>query len=106
MSTNKNIRNQKVMNVNDILQRSSLSSLIERHNHLQQFYQDIEKLIPAQFRGKMRLAELTENSILFHVANGVVYQSLLFQQAQLLANIQQQYPNIKQLTFKVIPSLS
>lgn len=105
MATNKDVRNQKVMNVNDILQRSSLSTLIEQHNQLQQFYLDIEKLIPAQFQGKMRLADQSENKLLFHVANGIVYQSLLFQQAQLLANIQKKYPKIQQIEFKVIPSL-
>lgn len=106
MSSKKEVRNQKVMNVNDILQRSSLSSLLDRHHQLQQFYHDIEQLIPSAFQGKIRLAQLQNDTVLFHVANGSIYQSLLFQQAQLLAKIQTQYPNIQHLEFKVIPSLS
>ncbi|MFC0322599.1 DciA family protein [Gallibacterium melopsittaci] len=105
MTTKKEVRNQKVLNVNDVLQRSSLSALIDRHNQLQQFYQDIEKIIPAQFQGKIRVATLTENHILFHVANGMIYQSLCFQQTQLLAKIQQHYPKIQSIEFKVIPSV-
>ncbi|MFC0308985.1 DciA family protein [Gallibacterium trehalosifermentans] len=106
MTAKKEVRHQKVLNVNDVLQRSSLSALIERHNQLQQFYFDIEKLIPAQFQGKIRLAEQNKDTLLFHVANGMIYQSLRFQQRQLLSQIQQKYPNIQKIEFKVIPSLN
>ncbi|KGQ33495.1 hypothetical protein P375_02635 [Gallibacterium genomosp. 2] len=105
LNDKKQIRNQKTLNVNEILQHSSLSGLLEQHQKRQQFYRNIEQCIPTQFRGQIRIAQYNEEKILFHVANGSVRQALLLQQAQLLRNINTICPTINQLEFKVIPTM-
>lgn len=105
LNDKKQIRNQKTLNVNEILQRSSLSALLAQQQKRQQFYRNIEQCIPTQFRGQLRVAQYNEEKILFHVANGSVLQALLLQQAQLLRSINTLYPDIKQLEFKVIPTM-
>ncbi|MEH8136867.1 DciA family protein [Gallibacterium anatis] len=105
LNDKKQIRNQKTLNVNEILQRSSLSGLLAQQQKRQQFYRNIEQCIPTQFRGQLRIAQYNEEKILFHVANGSVRQALLLQQAQLLRSINALYPDIKQLEFKVIPTM-
>ena len=108
LNDKKQIRNQKTLNVNEILQRSSLSGLLAQQQKRQQFYRNIEQCIPTQFRGQLRVAQYNEEKILFHVAippYGSVRQALLLQQAQLLRSINTLYPDIKQLEFKVIPTM-
>lgn len=95
---------QPTKNITDILQNSSLAKIVERSNEINLVNQQIQRLLPEQYRKLYRIVNLYDNSLSIEVANSMVRQGFLFQQTHLLKLIQQQFPEISQFEIKVSPN--
>lgn len=96
----------KVKDISKILQSSSLGKIVQRSALLYELNQKMPKLLPEKYRGLYRVANLVDNLLKFDVKNATIRQGLLLQQPMLLTAIQQDYPQITQLEFRVSPSFS
>lgn len=90
-------------NITEILQTSSLGKIVERASNLNELNRIIPQIMPAQYAGLYRVANLVNDQLVFDVKNASVRQGLLLQEAILLNRIQQYYPKISLLVFRVRP---
>lgn len=97
------MRNSTTQNISEVLQRSSLSRIVERANELNQLNQQIQSLFPAQYRGLYRVINLSDNVLTLAVQNATVRQGLYLQQADLLMRVREMLPEVRALQFKVSP---
>ncbi|QNS14982.1 DciA family protein [Mannheimia bovis] len=99
------MKNSAPKKINDILQNSTLSRIVEKANFVNDLNQKIQKILPQSYRGLYRVANLVDNQLIINVQSATVRQGLLLQQASLLAQIQTDLPEITRLEFKVNPSV-
>ncbi|AHG79254.1 hypothetical protein X875_6360 [Mannheimia varigena USDA-ARS-USMARC-1388] len=99
------MKNSAPKKINDILQNSTLTRIVERANFINELNQKIQKILPEPYRGLYRVANLVNNQLIINVKNATVRQGLLLQQVTLLKQIQADLPEITQLEFRVTPSL-
>ncbi|MFA9488218.1 MULTISPECIES: DciA family protein [unclassified Mannheimia] len=99
------MKNSAPKKINDILQNSTLSRIVEKANFVNDLNQKIQKILPESYRGLYRVANLVDNQLIINVQSATVRQGLLLQQASLLVQIQTELPQITQLEFKVNPSV-
>ncbi|EEV24645.1 hypothetical protein AM202_00425 [Actinobacillus minor 202] len=98
------MKNQSIKNITDILQNSSLTKIVQRANELNDLNQKIQKLLPNQYRGLYRIVNLVDNQLIFDVPNATIRQGLQLQQAEILALIRHDYPQVSECLFKVNPN--
>ena len=98
-------RYQKAMNIKDLLETSSLADVMKKGLLINEINQQIKRIFPAQFEGLYQIVNINEKSLAINVANAVVRQGFLFRQQELLHLIQQQYPTIEKLQFRINPQL-
>jgi len=99
-------RYQKVMNIKDLLETSTLADVMKKGLFLNELNNQIKALFPAQFSGLYHIVNFDETSLNIDVASAVVRQGFLFRQQELLSLIQQQHPEIRRLNFRINPQLS
>lgn len=95
---------QPTKNITEILQNSSLSKIVERSNEINLLNQQIQQLLPKPYQKLYRIINLYDNLLIIEVANSMVRQGFLFQQAQLLQLIQAKFPEIRQFELKLNPN--
>ena len=95
----------KTLNINQIIENSSFSQLMQKGLQINELNSQLQRIFPAQFQGLYRVANLQQNCLSIEVANATVRQSLLFQQAQLLAKVRQIQPEVQQFKFYINPNL-
>lgn len=98
------MKNSTIKNINEILQNSSLTKIVQRANELNELNRKIQQLLPEQYRGLYRILNLSDNLLRFEVQNGTIRQGLLLQQTALLYLIQADFPEVTALDFKVNPN--
>ncbi|MEG9475100.1 DciA family protein [Mannheimia indoligenes] len=99
------MKNSAPKKINEILQNSTLSRIVEKANFVNDLNQKIQKILPESYRGLYRVANLVDNQLIINVQSATVRQGLLLQQTALLAQIQTDLPEITQLEFRVNPSV-
>ncbi|AHG73683.1 MULTISPECIES: DciA family protein [Mannheimia] len=99
------MKNSAPKKINEILQNSTLSRIVEKANFVNDLNQKIQKILPESYRGLYRVANLVDNQLIINVKSATVRQGLLLQQTALLAQIQTDLPEITQLEFRVNPSV-
>lgn len=99
------MKNSAPKKINEILQNSTLSRIVEKANFVNDLNQKIQKILPESYRGLYRVANLVDNQLIINVQSATVRQGLLLQQTALLAQIQTDLPEITRLEFKVNPSV-
>lgn len=99
------MKNSAPKKINDILQNSTLSRIVEKANLINDLNQKVQKILPESFRGLYRVANLVDNQLIINVQNATVRQGLLLQQLTLLKQIQADLPEIAKLEFRVNPSI-
>ncbi|HDL5700049.1 DciA family protein [Mannheimia glucosida] len=99
------MKNSAPKKINDILQNSSLSRIVEKANFINDLNQKIQKRWPESYRGLYRVVNLVDNQLIVSVKNATVRQGLILQQNMLLKQIQTDLPEITQLEFRVNPSV-
>lgn len=99
------MKNSAPKKINEILQNSALSRIVEKANFVNNLNQRIQKILPESYRGLYRVVNLVDNQLIINVQSATVRQGLLLQQASLLAQIQVDLPEITQLEFRVNPSV-
>ena len=99
-------RNRKMMNIKDVLANSSLAKIMQRGLFLAELNQQIATLLPEQFKGLYRVANINNENLVIEVKSAVVRQGFLFKQAELITLIQQNYPKIQKLDLRINPELS
>ncbi len=97
------MRNSTTQNISEVLQRSTLTRIVERANELNQLNQKIQSLFPAQYQGLYRVMNLSNNVLTLAVQNATVRQGLYLQQADLLMRVREALPEVCALQFKVSP---
>ncbi|HHW7518524.1 TPA: DciA family protein [Mannheimia haemolytica] len=100
------MKNSAPKKINDILQNSSLSRIVEKANFINDLNQKIQKRWPESYRGLYRVVNLVDNQLIVSVKNATVRQGLISQQNMLLKQIQTDLPEITQLEFRVNPSVT
>ncbi|HDL5966483.1 DciA family protein [Mannheimia haemolytica] len=100
------MKNSAPKKINDILQNSSLSRIVEKANFINDLNQKIQKRWPESYRGLYRIVNLVDNQLIVSVKNATVRQGLILQQNMLLKQIQTDLPEITQLEFRVNPSVT
>lgn len=95
---------QPTKNITEILQNSSLAKIVERSNEINLLNQQIQQLLPKPYQKLYRIINLYDNLLIIEVANSMVRQGFLFQQAQLLQLIQAKFPEIRQFELKLNPN--
>lgn len=98
------MKNHSIKNITDILQNSSLTKIVQRANELNDLNQKIQKLLPNQYRGLYHIVNLVDNQLIFDVPNATIRQGLQLQQAEILALIRHDYPQVSECLFKVNPN--
>lgn len=96
-------RYRKIVNVQEVLENSSISTLMKKGLQLHQINEDLQNLLPQNFRNQYVIADLQQNTLVIHAANASIRQGFLLQQQKLLHQIQQKYPTIMKLVIKVTP---
>lgn len=99
------MKNSAPKNINEILQNSTLSRIVEKANLINNLQQKVQKILPESYSGLYRVANLVDNQLIINVQNATVRQGLLLQQVTLLHQIQTDLPEITQLEFRVNPSI-
>ena len=99
------MKNSAPKKINEILQNSTLSRIVEKASFVNDLNQKIQKILPESYRGLYRVANLVDNQLIINVKSATVRQGLLLQQTALLAQIQTDLPEITQLEFRVNPSV-
>ncbi|WHP46882.1 DciA family protein [Mannheimia bovis] len=99
------MKNSAPKKINEILQNSTLSRIVEKANFVNDLNQKIQKILPESYRGLYRVANLVDNQLIINVQSATVRQGLLLQQTALLVQIQTDLPEITQLEFRVNPSV-
>lgn len=97
------MRHSSIKNISDVLEQSSLSRLVERANLLNAANEVLRPKLPEQFRTLCRIVNLNDSELVFETPNAVVRQGLQLQQAYLLQIIQQAFPKIQTLVFRINP---
>lgn len=97
------MKNHAPKNINEILQNSTLTQIVEKVNYLNSLNQKIQKILPESLRGLYRVANLIDNQLVINVQNATIRQGLILQQARLLEQIQSDLPQITCIEFKVNP---
>ena len=100
------MRNQKVVNIKQLLETSDLSQIMRKGLLLNELNNRIQTLFPEQFKGLFRISNFSETALNIEVASAVVRQGFLFRRQELLNLIQPDYPHIQQLNFKINPELA
>lgn len=100
------MKNSTVKTINEILQNSVLSRIVQQANEINLLNEKIQRLLPNLYRGLYRVVNLSDNQLTFEVQSAVVRQGLLMQQSVLLNLIQADFPKVTELKFKVNPYLN
>jgi len=99
------MRHQKALNIKTLLETSDLAQVMRKGLALNELNQQLQTRFPKQFKGLFRVANFTQDKLIIETANATIKQALLFQQAELLALIQEMQPEISKLNIKVSPHL-
>ncbi|MDU8925540.1 DciA family protein [Pasteurellaceae bacterium LIM206] len=99
------MRKNKTQNIKELIEGSHLAQIMQKGLFLNNLNQQLQSRFPPQFKGLYRLANMHEDSLNIEVASAVVRQGFLFRQQELLRLIQQDYPEITRLNFKINPQL-
>ena len=102
---NKDKRSYKTLNINQVIEKSSFGNLMEKGLQLSTLNERLASIFPAPLRNFYRVADLQNGLLKIEVSNAMVRQNLLFQQAQLLAKIQQIEPAVTKLNFYLNPNM-
>ena len=102
---NKDKRSYKTLNINQVIEKSSFANLMEKGLQLSTLNERLASIFPAPLRHFYRVADLQNGLLKIEVSNAMVRQNLLFQQAQLLAKIQQIEPAVTKLNFYLNPNM-
>lgn len=100
------MKNSAPRNINEILQNSTLTRIVEKANFINDLNQKVQKILPESFRGLYRVVNLVDNQLIINVQNATIRQGLIFQQAILLQKIQADLPEITELEFRVNPNIT
>ncbi|MFZ7173247.1 DciA family protein [[Pasteurella] aerogenes] len=99
------MRYKKTVNVQTILETSTLANLMEKGVRLNQLNEQLHPFFPKEFYGFYKITHMTEETLFIDVAHASIRQGFLFKQAALLQAVNQTYPQIKQFTFTINPQL-
>lgn len=98
-------RHQKVMNIKELLDTSSLAQVMKKGLFIHELNQQIRQFLPARLTALYRVANFNEDTLTIEVASAVVRQGFLFRRQELLPEIQSIQPEIKRLQFRINPDL-
>ncbi|MGC6407338.1 DciA family protein [Bisgaard Taxon 45] len=99
------MRYEKPVNVVELLENSHLAKIMKKGLFLNALNQQLQQRIPQQYQRLYQVANLEQDTLYLHVANASVRQALLFEQNTILALINQDYPEVKKITFNITPNL-
>ncbi|WP_373099128.1 MULTISPECIES: DciA family protein [Pasteurellaceae] len=102
----KSTRYHKPVNVQEVLTHSGLARIMQQGLRVHHLNERIQTLFPRQFKGLYRAAQMENDKLFIETANAMVRQGLLFREQELLALIKPDYPQIRQLIFKINPELA
>lgn len=97
------MRHSSTKNISEVLEQSSLSRLVERANQLNNLNDLLQQKLPEPFKRRCRVVNVSDDSLTLETPNAVVHQGLRLQQAYLLTIIQQAFPRIQTLLFRINP---
>ncbi|HGO5814410.1 TPA: DciA family protein [Mannheimia haemolytica] len=100
------MKNSAPKKINEILQNSTLSRIVEKANFINDLNQKIQKIWPQSLVGLYRVVNLVDNRLIINVQNATIRQGLMLQQIALLKQIQTDLPEITHLEFRVNPSVN
>ncbi|MDG2955747.1 DciA family protein [Bisgaard Taxon 10/6] len=98
-------RHQKVMNIKELLDTSSLAQVMKKGLFINELNQNIQQLLPSRFIELYRVANFSEDGLTIEVASAVVRQGFLFRQQELLQTFRRIHPEINRLQFRINPEL-
>lgn len=98
------MKNSTTKPISEILQNSALTRIVQRANELNQMNVKIQRLLPSVYHRLYRIVNLSDNQLVFEVANASIRQGLLLQQVTLLKLIQAEFPQVSELKVKVNPN--
>lgn len=99
------MRYERTVNINELLEHSSLSSVMRKGLFLNALNQRLHRIFPAQYRGLYFAVDMSQDSLVLQVVNATVRQALLFHREQLLTLVQQDFPKVRKITFQINPAL-
>ncbi|MGC6405533.1 DciA family protein [Bisgaard Taxon 45] len=99
------MRYEKPVNVVELLENTNLAKIMKKGLFLNALNQQLQQRIPQQYQGLYQVANLEQDTLYLQVANASVRQALLFEQNTILALINQDYPEVKKITFNITPNL-
>lgn len=91
------------MNIKNVIDNSSITKIMQHARFLAQLNQQLQQLFPPHFQQQFRIANIQANQLCLEVKSATVRQALLFRQRELLKLVQQDYPNINQLSIRINP---
>lgn len=103
---NKVERYQKAVNIVEIMEQSSFAQIMHKGLAIHELNQKFNRTFPLEFQGLFRIGRISGNTLFIEVANAIVRQGMLFRQSDLLILIQEDYPQVKRLDFKINPEFS
>lgn len=98
------MKNSTTKPISEILQNSALTRIVQRANELNQMNVKIQRLLPSVYHRLYRIVNLSDNQLVFEVANASIRQGLLLQQVTLLKLIQAEFPQVSELKVKINPN--
>ncbi|VTM24095.1 Protein of uncharacterised function (DUF721) [Stutzerimonas stutzeri] len=100
----KSERYQKAVNIVDVMEQSSFAKMMRKGLAIHELNQQFTRTFPPQFLGKFRIGAIKGDTLFIEVANAVVRQGILFRQAELLALVQQDYPQVEKFEIRINPA--
>lgn len=100
------MRNYKTLNIKNILANSPLATIMQKGLLLSNLNRYLQQQLPPQFQGQFRVANIQGDQLCIEVNNASTRQALLFKQQSLLKLVQQQQPDIHQLSIRINPHLN
>ncbi|MDO5054898.1 MAG: DciA family protein [Pasteurella oralis] len=100
------MRYEKPVNVIELLEHSNLAKMMKKGLFLNNLNLHLQQRFPKQYLGLYKVANLEQDTLYLEVANAIIRQALMFQQKNLLALVNTDYPEVKTIKFHINPSLS
>lgn len=100
---NKTERYQKAVNIVDVLEHSSFAKMMQKGLAMHEINQKFNRTSPKEFRGLFKIGNVNDNTLFIEVANAIVRQGILFRQQELIALVQQDFPQVEKLEVKINP---
>ena len=100
----KSERYQKAVNIVDVMEQSSFAKMMRKGLAIHELNQQFTHTFPPQFLGKFRIGAIKGDTLFIEVTNAVVRQGILFRQAELLALVQQDYPQVEKFEIRINPA--